>query len=142
MKFMPRAERNIEINAPPGRIFGILDDSLSYPIWNIVVNEIKEIGPDKYFSKTNIGDITSTIKERVPNKKISSTQEGSPMTAYGSILEPKGDITSVTLWSEFEDPKNEKMLVRAGEIYLQSLKKYAEFLEGGGDPGTYDKKKK
>ncbi|MFX0076518.1 MAG: SRPBCC family protein, partial [Candidatus Hermodarchaeota archaeon] len=129
---MPRVARDIEINAPPERIFDILDDSLGYPIWNIVVNEIKEIGPDKYFSKTNIGDITSTIKERVPNKKISSTQEGSPMTAYGSILEPKGDITKTTLWAEFDDEKNEKMLVRAGEIYLESLKKYAEYLEGGG----------
>ena len=139
---MPRAERNIDIKAPPERIFGILDDSLSYPIWNIVVNEIKEIGPDKYFSKTNIGDITSTISERVLNKKVSSTQEGSPMTAYGSILEPKGDLTNVTLWSEFEDPKNEKMLGRAGEIYLESLKRYAEYLEEGGEPSAYDKKKK
>ena len=139
---MPRAERKIEINAPPERVYSILEDSLSYPIWNIVVNEIKEIGPDKYFSKTNIGDITSTIKERVPNKKISSTQEGSPMTAYGSILEPKGDKTGVTLWAEFEKEENEKMLVRAGEIYLESLKRYAEYLEEGGDPSNYDKKKK
>jgi len=139
---MPRAERKLEINAPPERIYGILEDSLSYPIWNIVVNEIKEIGPDKYFSKTNIGDITSTVTERVQNKKISSTQEGSPMTAYGNVLEPKGDITSVTLWAEFEKEENEKMLVRAGEIYLESLKRYAEFLEEGGDPSKYDKKKK
>ena len=139
---MPRAEREIEIKAPPERIYGILDDSLGYPIWNIVVNEIKEIGPDKYFSKTNIGDITSTVKERVPNKMISSDQEGSPMTAYGSVLEPKGNVTNVTLWAEFEDEKNEKMLVRAGEIYLESLKRYAEYLEEGGDPSAYDKKKK
>jgi hypothetical protein len=139
---MPRAERKLEINAPPERIYGILEDSLSYPIWNIVVNEIKEIGPDKYFSKTNIGDIISTITERVPDKKISSTQEGSPMTAYGNVLEPKGDITSVTLWAEFEKEENEKMLVRAGEIYLESLKRYAEYLEEGGDPSKYDKKKK
>ena len=139
---MPRAEVDIEINAPPERIYGILEDSLGYPRWNIVTNEIKEIGPDKYFSKTNIGDITSTVKERVPNKRISSTQEGSPMTAYGNILEPKGDTTSVTIWAEFDDEKNEKMLVRAGEIYLESLKRYAEFLEEGGDPSAYDKKKK
>jgi len=57
-------------------------------------------------------------------------------------LEPKGDITSVTLWAEFEKEENEKMLVRAGEIYLESLKRYAEFLEEGGDPSKYDKKKK
>ncbi len=64
------------------------------------------------------------------------------MTAYGSILEPKGDTTSVTLWAEFEKEENEKMLVRAGEIYLESLKRYAEYLEEGGDPSNYDKKKK
>ncbi|MFX1354754.1 MAG: SRPBCC domain-containing protein [Promethearchaeota archaeon] len=139
---MPRAERKIEINAPPEKVYSILEDSLSYPIWNIVVNEIKEIGPNKYFSKTNIGDITSTIKERVPNKNISSTQEGSPMTAYGNVLEQKGDGTIVTLWAEFEKEENEKMLLKAGEIYLESLKRYAEYLEEGGDPSNYDKKKK
>jgi hypothetical protein len=64
------------------------------------------------------------------------------MTAYGNILEPKGNTTSVTIWAEFDDEKNEKMLVRAGEIYLESLKRYAEFLEEGGDPSAYDKKKK
>lgn len=139
---MPRAERNIEINTPPERVYQILVDSLNFPIWNIVTNEIKEIGPDKYFSKTNIGDITTTIIERVPNKRVSTSQENGPMTAYGSILEPKGDKTIVTLWSEFEKEENEKMLVRAGEIYLESLKRYAEYLEGGGDPSKYDKKKK
>lgn len=139
---MPRAERKIEINAPPERVYSILEDSLSYPIWNIVVNEIKEIGPDKYFSKTNIGDITSTIKERVPNERISSTQEGSPMTAYGSVLIPKGNLTEVTLWAEFDKEENEKMLLKAGEIYLNSLKKYSEYVEQGGDPSKYDKKKK
>ena len=124
---MPRAETKIEINAPPERIYGILEDSLGYPIWNIVVNEIEEIGPDKYFSKTNIGDITSTVSERVPNERISSTQEGSPMTAYGSVLVPKGSLTEVTLWAEFDKEENEKMLVKAGEIYLNSLKKYSPY---------------
>ena len=139
---MPRVEREIEINAPSERVYGILEDSLGYPIWNIVINEIKEIGPDKYFSKTNIGDVTSTVTERVLNKRISSDQEGSPMNSYGSILESKGNKTNVTLWAEFDKKENEKMLIRAGEIYLESLKRYAEYLEGGGEPNKYDKKKK
>ena len=58
----------------------------------------------------------------------------------GYILNSKGKLTEVTLWGEFEDAKNEKVLVKAGELLLEGLKNFSEFLEEGGDPDEFDKK--
>jgi hypothetical protein len=105
-----------------------------------VVNEIEEVGPNKHFAKTNVGDVTSTRTETVKNEKISVSQENSPMTAMGYILKPKGDAVEATIWAEFELADQEAVLGIAGEIFLKSLKKYSEYLEAGGDPATFQKK--
>lgn len=137
---MPRLERKLDIKASAQTIFGILDDTMNYPRWNIVVNEIEEIGPNKHFAKTNVGDVTSTRTETVENEKISVSQENSPMTAMGYILKPKGDVVEATIWAEFEMADQEMILGMAGEIFLKSLGKYAEYLEAGGKPEEFKKK--
>lgn len=138
--FMPRLERKLDIKASAQTIFNILDDTLNYPKWNIVVNEMKEIGPEKHFAKTNVGDVISTRTETVLNEKISTKQEGSPMTEMGYILKPKGNVVEATIWAEFELADQEMILGMAGEIFLKSLKKYAEYLEAGDNPAEFKKK--
>ncbi|MHA1359733.1 MAG: hypothetical protein ACTSRC_16590 [Candidatus Helarchaeota archaeon] len=98
---MPRLERKLEIKAKAETIFKILDDTMNYPRWNIVINEMSEIAPGKHFAKTNVGDVTSTRTETVVNKRISTSQEGSPMTAMGYILRPNGEVVEVTIWADF-----------------------------------------
>ncbi|TFG05666.1 MAG: hypothetical protein EU536_01380 [Promethearchaeota archaeon] len=137
---MPRLERKLDIKASAETIFNILDDTMNYPRWNIVVNEITELAPNKHFARTNVGDITSTRTETVKNKKISVTQENSPMTAMGYILNPEGDLVHTTIWAEFELEDQEPILGMAGEIFLKSLKKFAEYLEAGGAPEAFQKK--
>lgn len=137
---MPQIERKTEIKSTAEKIYKILDTPLDMAKWNLVVKEIEEIESDKYFVKSNVGDITAKITEKVPNKKISETQEGSPLKEMGYILNPKGDVVEVTLWGKFDDPEQEQILGIAGEVFLKSLKKYAEYLENGGDPGEYKKK--
>lgn len=137
---MPKVVRKTEVNASAKRIFDILDDTDSLPKWNLVVNEIEELEPGKHFAKTNVGDITSIRTETVPNEKMTVKQEGSPMTTMGYIMSPKGDVTEVTIWGEYENPDHEGMLGVAGDIFLKSLKKYAEFLEAGGNPDEFKKK--
>jgi len=138
---MARIERKVEINAPAKRVFDILDDTEKLPLWNITVKEIEIIEPKKKaFVKTTVGDFTATRYETVENEKISQTIEGGVFNKMGYIVTPKGDGTETTLWAEFEDESKEKMLLKAGEILLNSLKKYAEYLEGGGKPDEYKKK--
>ena len=138
---MPRIERKIEINAPLKRVFDILDDAENFAVWNITVNEVNIIEPRKKgFVKTTVGDFTSTRTETVPNEKISYIIEGGAFNKMGYRVLPKGDGTEAILWAEFDNEKQEKMLGKAGEILLQSLKKYAEYLTTGGAPEDYKKK--
>lgn len=137
---MPRVEKTIDISAPQDKIFKIIDNDNDYARWNIVVNEVTELGPGNYFFKTNVGDITSTRIETNPPVSLSATQEGSPMTSLGYVLKPKGDGVEATIWAEFEDASQEPILGIAGEMLLKSLKKYAEYLEAGGNPEEFSKK--
>jgi hypothetical protein len=137
---MPKLERKLDISATQDRIWKIIDDEDNYPKWNIVVNEVKKLGEGKYFFKTNVGDINSTRIETNPPNSLAATQEGSPMTSLGYILKPKGDIVEATIWADFVDTSQEPVLGIAGEMLLKSLKKYAEYLESGGNPEDFNKK--
>lgn len=137
---MPKLEKKVDIAASQEIIWQIIDDEDNYPKWNIVVNEVKKLGEGNYFFKTNVGDITSTRIETNSPNSLSATQEGSPMTSLGYILKPKADIVEATIWAEFDDAGQEPILGIAGEMLLKSLKKYAEFLESGGNPDKFNKK--
>ncbi|KKL81245.1 hypothetical protein LCGC14_1996690 [marine sediment metagenome] len=139
---MPRVERTVDITAPIEKIFKIIDEDKDYARWNIVVNEVTELGPGNYFFKTNVGDVTSTRVETNPPESLYATQEGSPMTSLGYILKTKGDVVESTIWGEFNDAGQESILGMAGEMLINSLKKFAEYLEAGGNPEDYNKKKK
>jgi len=137
---VPKLERMIDIAASQDKIWRIIDDDDNYAKWNIVVNEVTKLGEGNYFFKTNVGDITSTRIETNAPESLAATQEGSPMTSLGYILKPKGDIVEATIWAEFDDAGQEPILGIAGEMLLKSLKKYAEYLESGGNPDEFDKK--
>jgi len=137
---LPRIERKKKIKASAKTIYDILEDELGMPIWNLVVNEVKELAPGKYWLNTNVGEVNSTRLEAVPNEKISAKQENSLMTSLGYILTPKDDIVQAVLWAEYDNPDDEMMLGIAGDVFLKSLKKYAEYIETGGKPEDFSKK--
>ena len=138
---MVRIDRKVEINAPVKKVFDILDEAEKSPVWNITVNEVEIIEPKKKgFVKTTVGDFTSTRSETVENEKISYTLEGGVFNKMGYTVAPKGDGTEAMLWAEFDDESQEKILQKAGEVLLNCLKKYAEYLEAGGNPDEYKKK--
>jgi len=136
---MPKLEKSIEINASLQKVYEILNDYLSLPIWNIVVTECEQIETNKYFLKTNVGDVINTEIENIPEERMTSTQEGSPMQKIGYIFSPKGDSVGVTLWTEFELEDQRFVLDMAGDLFLKSLKVYVDFLSSGGKPEDYKK---
>ena len=135
-----RVERNIEINAPQNKIFEILDATHLGTKWNLAVNEVTKISEGKFAVKSTVGDFTTIRTETVENERLSMDIEGGIFTSMGYILNPKGDMVEATIWGEFDEEKNEKMLIKAGEILLESLKRYVMFIEEGGNPENYDKK--
>ena len=136
---MPITELKMELDAPVKKIYEILSDTLDLPRWNIVVTESTELEPKKHFLKTNVGDVTNIEIENVPCEKMTSKQEGSPMQKIGYIFEPKGDTTVVTLWTEFELEDQRNIMEIAADLFLKSLKVYANFLKDGGNPEEYKK---
>lgn len=141
MRFLAKFERRVEINASPNKIYDILNDETLEEKWNITVKKLSTIEPDKYSVKTTVGDIISKVTERVENERISMDIEGGPFNKMGYVLTPKGDSTEVMGWAEFEDPNQESILGMAGDMLLESLKKYVDYLESGGNPTEYNKKK-
>lgn len=136
---MPKLERMIKLEAPVEKVYEILNDYMSLPVWNIVVNEIKQLEPKKYFLKTNVGDIINIEIENVPNEKMTSIQEGSPMEKIGYIFNAKGTDTEVIIWSEFELENQKSILEMAADLFLKSLKVYIDFIMKGGTPEQYKK---
>lgn len=139
MIFMPRIEKKHLLNAPIEKVYEILNDYDSLPVWNIVVNEITEIEPKKYFLKTNVGDITNTEIENIPNEKMTSIQEGSPMEKIGYIFESKGENTEVIIWTEFELENQRSVLDIAADLFMKSLIVFIDFIMAGGNPQDYKK---
>ena len=136
---MPKIEKKIEIKASIEKVYEILNDYMSLPRWNIVVTEIEQLESKKYFLKTNVGDVTNIEIENIPREKMTSIQEGSPMKKIGYIFEPKGDVTIVTMWTEFELEDQRMIMEMAGDLFLKSLKVYIDYLGAGGNPEEYKK---
>jgi len=122
------------------KVYEILNDLMILPRWNIAVTEISELEKDKYFLKTNVGDMINIVRENVPNERITSDQEDSPMTKIGYILNPKGEGVEVTLWTEFDEESMRTVLEMAGDLFLKSLKVYVDYIMEGGNPEEYKKK--
>ncbi|MFX0048100.1 MAG: SRPBCC family protein [Candidatus Hermodarchaeota archaeon] len=136
---MPIIELKKEISSSVEKVYEILNDYLALPRWNIIVTECTQLESKKYFLKTNVGDITNIEVENIPYKKMTSIQEGSPMQKIGYIFEPIDDKTIVTLWAEFELEDQREVMDTAGDLFLKSLKVYADYLSAGGNPEEYKK---
>jgi len=136
-----RAEKKIEINSTPKRIYDIVIDGSIAPKWNITLDDIieKEEG-QKFLLKSSLGDILIVDSESVENEHITWHMEESDIKSIGYILEPKGDLTEVTIWSEFENKKLRKSYEKTANLVLKGLKNFVDFVEEGGDPEDFDKK--
>ncbi|MFX1329802.1 MAG: SRPBCC family protein [Promethearchaeota archaeon] len=137
---MPKIERSIEINAPSNNVWKVLTDLTLIPKWNITVKEIKETEPQKGSVKSTVGDFTYKLTELVENKNLTAEVDHPDFNGYGYVLSEKGDITKLSYWEDFKIITHEKIQARALEILLKEIKKFAEYLEDGGEPDEYDRR--
>jgi len=136
---LPYLEKKQEVFAPISLIFDILNNTLDLPKWNIVIDGVAELIPERYFVKTSIGDMMSTRLETITDDKITIKLEGSIIEKMGYKLIRKENCIEVIIWSEFPNESNREKLNLLGGLFLKSLKKYAEYLQGGGNPEMYSK---
>lgn len=137
---MPRVETNIEISAPPKKIWEVLKDLALTPKWNMTVKEATELGSDKYSVKSTAGDYIAIITNRIENERVSLEVEHPDFNGYGYISKEKGNMTELTHWVDYKIVKHEKILKRGLKIVLNGLKNFVEYLEDGGDPDEYEAK--
>ncbi|MHA2430667.1 MAG: hypothetical protein ACXACC_06485 [Promethearchaeota archaeon] len=136
---MPYIERKVNIYTSRNRIFDILNNTLNLPKWNLVVNGVAQLTPEKFFVKTTIGDMMSTRLETKIDEKITISLEGGPMEKMGYKLSAEENNTEVIIWADFHNEEDREKLDLLGDLFLKSLKKYAEYLQAGGNPNTYKK---
>jgi len=135
-------EKKIEIKSSPKRIYDILIDAEIITKWNPGVNEITEKKEgEEFFLKSSIGDILIVGWEQVENESATWHMKNSTMNSLGYVLQPKGDIVETTLWADMDSEKLAKGYEKVGELTLKCLKNFVDFLEEGGDPEDFDKKK-
>lgn len=136
-----RLEKKIEINQTPENLYKIVADGQIATRWNFILNEVveKEEG-QKFLLKSSVGDILIVDTESVENEHITWHMENSDVDSIGYIVEPKGDMTEVTIWTEFENKKLRKGYEKVADLVLKGLKNYVDFIEEGGDPEDFDKK--
>ncbi len=136
-----RLEKKIEINQTPENLYKIVADGQIATRWNPTLNEVveKEEG-QKFLLKSSVGDILIVDTESVENEHITWHMENSDVDSIGYIVEPKGDMTKVTIWTEFENKKLRKGYEKVADLVLKGLKNYVDFIEEGGDPEDFDKK--
>lgn len=132
-------DKKLIIKAAVNKVYDIMKDYSTLSRWNIVVNEATEVEPGKFFFKTNVGDIYNTEIENIPNERLTSTQEGSPMTSMGYIFKPVDEGVEVTLWCEFELEDQRSVMEIAADLFLKSLKVYVDYIEAGGNPEEFKK---
>ncbi|NVM35466.1 MAG: hypothetical protein HWN81_07710 [Candidatus Lokiarchaeota archaeon] len=104
-----RVEKKIEINSTPKNVYDIVIDGQKTQILNPALDKVieKEEG-QKFLLKSDVGDMLIVDTERVENEHVTWYMENSDMNSIGYIVEPKGDNTEVTIWTEFEKKKLRK----------------------------------
>ena len=117
-----RAEKKIEINSTPKRLYDIVIDGENTPRWNLALDEVieKEEG-QKFLLKSSLGDILIVDTETVENEHVTWKMENSDMDSIGYIVEPKGELTEVTIWTEFENKKLRKGYEKTADLVLRPV---------------------
>ena len=135
---MPKLERKIEIESTPENIYNIVKDGINTPKWNLTVSAIS-FEDEKTKLETDFGSMKIVKTEYDINKFSSWFMEESDMNSIGYILTPKKDATEVTIWTEYDNKKLSKLFKKNADLVLTGLKRYAEFLENGGNSDRYNK---
>ncbi len=135
-----KIEKKIEINSSASKIYEVVTDEDVVSLWNPSIDSVSQPTEDKYFLKSSVGDLNIVSWETIENERATWTLDMSNLNQIGYILKSMGEIVEVTLWIDFDNKKLKKGYLKVGELVLNGLKRYVEFLEDGGDPKEYDKK--
>ena len=131
------AHLEIEINAPPAKVWSLLVDAPSWPKWEKQINAVTSDGPlaggKKFMWKSGDTEIQSQVQLFEPETWLAWT--GSAMSAKAihvwQLQEVAGDRTRVLMKESMDGPLMSRLLPQdklsaAGMEWLVALKRAAE----------------
>lgn len=135
-------ERSVQITAPHTRVYDILRDVVNAYRWDPEIREVTQVRRTKFILRTVArGTETVGLVGAIPYDRISLQFEGSLVQGVTFRVGLSGKLAQVDVTAKVSPisvaTKVEEMLGHQ----LAALKRYAEYLTGGGNPSTYQKEK-
>lgn len=131
------AHLEIEINAPPAKVWALLVDAPAWPTWEKQINAVNSDGPlaagKKFLWKSGDTEIASQVQLFEPQTRLAWT--GSAMSAKAihvwQLQEVPGDRTRVLMKESMDGPLMSRLFPQdklndAGMQWLVALKHAAE----------------
>ncbi len=133
-------EQSIQINASHTRVYDILLDVASAHRWDPAVQEVNHIRRTKYLVRTaNTGTVTLGIVGAIPYDRISWQYESGMMQNVTFRVGLAGKIAQVDVTAKVTPATAAAQVEEMLALQLVALKRYAEFLQGGGNSYEYKK---
>jgi hypothetical protein len=135
-------EQSIQITAPHTRVYDILRDVANAYRWDPAIQDVTQIRRTKFLMRTAArGTQTLGLVGAIPYDRVVLQFEGSFVQGITFRVGLAGKLAQVDVTAKVSPSsvatQVEEMLGRQ----LAALKRYAEYLAGGGDPKTYQKEK-
>ncbi len=133
-------EQSIQINASHTRVYDILLEVAGMHRWDPAVQEVTHIRRTRYLVRTtNAGTLTLGLVGAVPYDRISWQYEGGIVQGITFRVGLAGKTAQVDVTAKVSPATAAVQVEEALCLQLAALKRYAEFLAGGGNPHEYKK---
>ncbi len=133
-------EATIQITASHTRVYDILLDVVNAHRWDPAVQEVTHLRRTKFLVRTtDAGTLTLGLVAAIPYDRISWQYEGGIVQAMTFRVGLAGKITQVDSTAKVSPATAAPQVEENLDLQLAALKRYAEYIQGGGDPSTYKK---
>ncbi len=133
-------EATIQISASHTRVYDIILDIVNAHRWDPSIQEVSHVRRTKYLVRTTgAGTLTLGIAAAIPYDRISWQLEGGIIQGVTFRVALAGKMAQVDVTAKVAPPTAALQVGENLDLQLRALKRYAEYLQGGGNPSTYEK---
>lgn len=133
-------EATVQISASHTRVYDILLNVANAHKWDPAIVEVTHIRRTKYLVRTtDTGTLTLGLIAAIPYDRISWRYDGGIVQEMTFRVGLSGKIAQVDVTAKVSPATASQQVEDNLDLQLAALKRYAEYLHGGGDPSTYKK---
>ncbi len=133
-------EATVQITASHTRVYDILLDVANAYRWDPAIQEVSHIRRTKYLVRTTgAGTLTLGLVAAIPYDRISWQYEGGIVQGITFRVGLAGKVAQVDVTAKVSPTTAAPEVEENLDLQMAALKRYAEYIQGGGDPSTYKK---